>query len=391
MRLVPLRYSFRSLAVRWSSSLFSAIGIGLTVAVLGLVLALREGFSHVVAETGRDDVGVYLRPGAQSEGESLIRYPGDSAILAARPEIERDPKTGAPLAACESYLGVNLEKAEGQGTTIVTVRGVEPASLEIQGPRLRLVEGAWFRFGTDEIVVGKPLSKRMKDCRLGDTVLFNVTPFRVVGVFEHDGGYASEIWGDVVRLTEALQRPFRQRVVAKLVPGADVEAVRRELESDKRVPADFKTERAYYRTQTTKLGGGLSILAKILTSLMGAAAVLGAVNTMLAAVGARTREVGVLTALGYRGPSVFLAFLLEAGLIGLVGGVIGSLLVLPMNGIETGTTNWDTFTEIAFAFRVTPSLLGTAIAVAVLLGLLGGAVPAWRASRLPPTAALRRL
>jgi ABC-type lipoprotein release transport system permease subunit len=385
--------------VRWSPSLFSALGIGLTVAVLGGVLALREGFQSLLAETGRDDVLVYLRPGAQSEGESIVRYPVDTAILKTRPEVELSATpeetawlpAGQPLAASESYLGIKLEKNDGSGTTIVTVRGIEPASLAIQGARWRLVEGRAPRFGTDEVVVGKPLTTRMRNCRVGATLVFNVTPFQVVGVFAHEGAYSSEIWGDVDRITAALQRPFRQRVVAKVKPGTDVDAVARELEDDKRIPVKAQTERAYYRSQTSRLGDVLMFLATVLTSLMGAAAVLGAVNTMLAAVGARTREVGILVALGYRGSSVFLSFLVEAAVIGVVGGLVGCLLVLPLNGIQTSTTNWNTFTDVSFAFRVTPALLGRAVAVAVLLGLLGGAVPAWRASRLIPTAALRRL
>jgi ABC-type lipoprotein release transport system permease subunit len=400
VRLVPLNYPLRSLRVRWSPSLFSALGIGLTVAVLGGVLALREGFQTVLAETGRDDVLVYLRPGAQSEGESIVRYPGDSAILKTRPEVALSATpaetawlpAGQPLAASESYLGIKLEKVDGSGTTIVTVRGIEPASLAIQGSRWRVLEGGRPpTFGADEVVVGRPLASRIRNCRVGETLVFNVTPFKVVGIFEHDGAYSSEIWGDVDRITAATQRPFRQRVVAKVKPGTDPDAVAKELEDDKRVPVKAQTERAYYRSQTSRLGDVLLFLATVLTSLMGAAAVLGAVNTMLAAVGARTREVGILVALGYRGSSVFLSFLFEAALIGALGGLIGCLLVLPLNGIQTGTTNWNTFTEVSFAFRVTPALLARAVLVAVVLGLLGGAVPAWRASRLVPTAALRRL
>ena len=389
MRLIPLSYPLRSLLVRWSPSLFSALGIALTVAVLGGVLALREGFQSLLGETGREDVGVYLRPGATSEGESLVRYPGDANILKARPEIEAEAN-GTPLAACESYLGINLPKIDGSGTTIVTIRGVEEASLKIQGDRLRKVAGVWFHFGTDEVIVGRPLTKRLRHCEIGDTILFNVRPFKVVGIFEQDGSYSSEIWGDVVQITGALDRPWRQRFLAKLKPNTDLALVNEQLKKEK-TPLSVESERHYYGRQTTALGGVLLVLATILTTLMGTAAVLGAVNTMLAAVGARTREVGILVALGYRGFAVFVSFLIEAAAIGAVGGALGCILVLPLNGIETGTTNWNTFTEVAFAFRVTPALLGRAVFVAVVLGLLGGAVPAWRASRLAPTAALRRL
>lgn len=390
MRLVPLRYTVRSLVVRWSPSLFSALGIGLTVAVLGGVLALREGFRSLLAETGSDDVVVYLRPGAQSEGESIVRHPQDTNVLKARPEVVVEGNV--PLAAAESYLGLKLPRTDGSGTTIVTVRGVEiPVSMRIQGPKWRLVEGKEPRPGSDEVVVGRPLTSRIVGCKVGETLTFNVTPFKVVGVFVHDGAYASEIWGDVDRICAALERPFRQRLVAKVKEGTDVAALEKQLESDKQVPVKAQTERAYFRAQTTALGNVLQFLAGILTTLMGAAAVLGAVNTMLAAVGARTREVGILMSIGYRRFPVFFCFLVEAAAIGLVGGVLGAVLVLPFNGLQTSTTNWNTFTEIAFAFRVTPTILATSVVVAVVLGLLGGAVPAWRASRLVPTAALRRL
>ena len=389
MRLVPLSYPIRSIAVRWSSSFFSALGIGLTVAVLGGVLALREGFTTLLTESGSDSVGVYLRPGAQSEGESLIRYPKDSAILKLRPEIERDA-SGAPLAACETYLGIKLQKSDGTGTTIVPVRGIEAASIAIQGAGIQVVEGRVITFGTNEVMIGRPLSRRIRDCRRGDTLTFNLTPFQVVGIFEQNGAYSSEIWADVDRLNAATGQPFRKRVVARLRPDTDLARVRKELAADLQVPAEIQTERTYLKSQTTALGGNLQTLATILSGLMGIAAVLGAVNTMLAAVGARTREVGVLGALGYRGPAVFLSFLLESAAIGLVGGLIGCVLVLPLNGIETGTTNWNTFTEVAFAFRVTGALLLRAVIVAVVLGILGGALPAWRASRLSPIEALRR-
>lgn len=390
MRLVPLSYPLRSLRVRWTSSLFSALGIALTVAVFAGVLALWLGFTGLYATTGREDVGVYLRPGAQSEGESLVRYPGDANILMTRPEVAQGPGNVA-LAACESYLGINLEKLDGSGTTIVTVRGVEEASFAIQGDRLKIVEGVRFAFGTDEVIVGKPLSRRMRDCKVGDTLVFNVRPFKVVGLFEFDGAYGSEIWGDVVQMTSATQRPFRQRFVAQLVSGTDVEAVAKQIEDDKRVPLKLSTEREYYRSQTRNTGGVLLFLAEFLAAVMGAAAILGAINTMLASVGARTREVGILVSLGYSGFAVFLSFLVESAVIGAVGGALGCLLVLPLDGIETSTTNMNTFTEVTFSFRVPPGLMVLGVGLSVVLGLLGGAFPAWRASRLQPTAALRRM
>jgi putative ABC transport system permease protein len=390
LRFVPLSYPLRSIFVRWQSSLFAALGIGLTVAVLGGVLALRSGFTSLFQDVGRDDVGVYLRQSSQSETESLVRFPQDTSILKARPEVAQD-EAGVPLAAAESSLGVFLEKADGSGSALAMIRGVEEGSFRIQGDRLRIVQGEPFRFGSDEVIVGLPLARRIAHTAIGDTIVVNMTPFRVVGHFEHSGAYGSEIWADAVRLGDALKRNFRQRVIAVWKPDTDVAAVAKEVESDKQASMKLQSERAYFASQTLKTGGQLRVLAIVLTTVMGAAAVLGAVNTMLASVGARTREVGVLVSLGYPGHAVFLSFLVEAALVGLAGALVGCVLVLPLNGVRSGTTNFETFTEVAFAFRVTPGLLGVSAAVAVLLGLLGGALPAWRASRLPPTAALRRL
>jgi putative ABC transport system permease protein len=218
----------------------------------------------------------------------------------------------------------------------------------------------------------------------------NVTPFQVVGVFEHDGAYAGEIWGDVERIARALERPLRQRIVAKPAEGWTAERVQASIDQDKQLPSKVLSEREYFSSQK-RLQSVLGVLGTFLTVILGIAAVLGAANTMLAAVGARTREVGVLRALGFGGMAILLAFLVEAGLIGLAGGVLGALLVLPLQGLETGTMNWNTFTEATFAFRVGPDLLLTSVVLAVALGLLGGVVPAWRASRLKPVTALRRL
>jgi putative ABC transport system permease protein len=387
---VPLRYPLRSLVVRWTSSVSAALGIGLTVAVLSGVLSLRNGFASLYSVTGRSDVGIYLRQSSQSETESLIRYPEDVRTLVTRPEIALD-ETGAPLAAAELSLGIFMPKADGSGTALVSIRGIEPATLKIHGDRLKAVSGRMLQLGTDEVVVGRALTKRIANTGVGETLRINMTPFKVVGVFDMPGAYGSEIWGDVIRLGEAVKRTFRQRVLAVWKPGTDVEKVSREIEHDKQTPMKVQSERGYYEAQTSILGGVLAVLAVFLTSVMGAAAALGALNTMLASVGARTREVGVLVALGYGGFAVFLSFLVEAAIVGLAGAGVGCLLVLPLDGIETGTTNFTTFTEIAFAFRVTPSLLLLSTGVALVLGLAGGAIPAWRASRLPPTAALRRL
>ncbi|MDJ0523128.1 MAG: ABC transporter permease [Planctomycetota bacterium] len=388
-RLVPLKYPVRSLIVRWQASILSALGIAMTIAVLCGVFALRTGFEALHADTGADDVAVYLRSGATSEGESGIPLDRVNQYKV-RPEVVLDGN-GQPLAAGECYLALFLHKADGGGLVNVPIRGVEPASFEIHGDDFKLLPGGRkFNFGADEIIVGLPTSQRIRDCQLGQTLIVNVTPFKVVGIFEHAGAYRSEIWGDVDRITAALERPMRQRVIAKVQPGTDVERIAEELSEDKRLPSKVASERAYFAAQTDILGGVLGVLGTLLAGILGIAAVLGAANTMLAAVGARTHEVGVLRSIGFGQNAILLAFLFEAALIGLAGGIIGCLLVLPLNGMQTGTMNWNTFTESAFAFQVDGPLLTTAIVLSLILGVLGGLIPAWKASRLPPVEAMRR-
>jgi ABC-type lipoprotein release transport system permease subunit len=384
---LPLRYSLRNVMVRRVSALFTALGIAMTVAVFAGVIALRTGFEQLYKDRGREDLAVYLRPGAMSEGESGLTREQVEILVKERPEIARD-EAGRPLAAAESYLAVYMELVEG-GVTNVPLRGVQPTSIPLRRGRVELVEGRWFAWGTDEVVVGRPLTLRMLHCRVGDTVVLNMTPFRVVGVLDSQSAEGGEIWGDVERMLDALQRPAFSRVVAEVLPGTDIPALSAELEHDARVPAQVWSEREYMARQTNLTGMMLTFLADVLTVIMGLAAVLGAMNTMLASVASRTHEIGVLLALGYRRGSIFVAFLVEAAAIGLLGGLLGLLIALPFDGVETGLANWNTFTDVSFAFALTPALALQSFLLAFVLGVLGGALPALRASRLRPVEAFR--
>ncbi len=386
---LPLGYSLRNLMVRRASTLFTAAGIAMTVAVFAGVLSLRNGFRQLYEVGGRDDIAIYLRPGATSEGESAITRERAEILLKERPEIARDGM-GAPLAAAETFLAVYKELVTG-GTTNVPLRGVQPASFALRDDELELVEGRWFEFGADEVVVGQPLTERMLDCRLGDTIELNMSPFKVVGVFRSATAEGGEIWGDVERMMAALDRPVFQRVVARVQPGTDLGAIKAELENDARVPAAVFSEAEYLARQTAMTGDMLQFLAVFLTAIMGVAAVLGSMNTMLAAVSARTHEVGVLLAIGYRRSAIFFAFVFEAGLIGLLGGGLGLLIALPFDGTQTGLANWNTFTDVSFEFRLTPELALTSFVLAFVLGLVGGTLPALRAAMLKPVEAFRAL
>jgi ABC-type lipoprotein release transport system permease subunit len=386
--LIPFRYNLRSLLVRRSATLLTALGIGATVAIFAGVLALEAGFRTLFVEAGREDLFVFLRPGSTNEGDSIWRRDLADRLVKTLPEIRRDAD-GQPLASKECYLAVRRMRIGG-GETNVPVRGVDARSFDIYGDTVRIVAGRRFRPGADEVIVGSTLVDRIRNCQLGDIIQLNTTPLNVVGVFESEGPFASEIWGDLDRMQAALLRPFPNRVVALLRPGVDLVALEKRLKDEKETPAKVLTERAYLAGQTGALSATLLTLGGLLAVVMGLAAVFTATNTMLAAIAARTHEIGILLACGFGPVSVFLAFLGEALVLGLLGGALGCLIVIPLNGLETGATNFNTFTEVAFAFRVTPSVLTTAVTFSLILGLLGGAIPAWSASRLAPVSALRR-
>lgn len=384
---LPRGYTTRNLSRRRTQVIFTALGIAMTVAVFCGILSLRNGFEQLYRPRGAEEVAIYLRPGATSEGESGIPRDRARILIKERPEIVRDA-SGQPLAAAECFLAVYMEKIGG-GLTNVPLRGIEPASLTLHPDPPRLIEGRWPNWGSDEVVVGEPLVSRMKGCALGETLRINTTPFNIVGVYRYDSAEGSEVWGPVERMLVALERPVFQRVIARVKRGTDLEAVAAEIERDPRISLTAISEREYLKKQTSALGTALLFLSIFLTVVMGAAAILGATNTMLAAVAARTHEIGVLLAIGYRRSEVFLAFLLESAQVGLIGGVLGVLLVLPFHGVETGAANFNTFTDVSFAFRLSPGLVGTSLAVSFILGLIGGAIPAWRAARMKPVDALR--
>lgn len=387
MALVPFRYNFRSLWVRRSSTLLTVCAIGATVAVLAGMLSLQQGFATMFAENGRTDLAIFLRKGATSEGESGLPREQTDLIKKETPEILQDAQ-GLPLASAEMYLAVRREKVDG-GETNVAMRGVEPATFAVHGDALQIIAGRRITPGADELIVGEKLVARIANCQVGDTLRINVTPFRIVGTFRGKGGYESEIWGDLDRLGEALQRPVRSRVIAKIKPGTDLAAIEARFTDDKRLQPKVQTEQEYLQSQTKALSITFTAIGLFLSVLMGIAAVFTGTNAMLSAIAARTHEIGILQSIGFRPFAIFSAFLLEALLLGILGGVVGCLLVLPFQGRETGTMN-QTFSEVVFAFRTTPTVMTAAIAFASLLGLVGGALPALRAARMKPTQALRR-
>jgi ABC-type antimicrobial peptide transport system permease subunit len=388
MALVPIAYSVRSLFVRRSSTVLTICAVGATIAVLAGMLSLGEGFATMFQARGRTDLAVFLRKGATSEGESGITREQCEILTKEVPEVERNAE-GRPLASAEMFLAMLLPRYDG-GKTNVAMRGVEPMTFDIHGDDVQILPGGRrFAPGSDELIVGSALVDRIADCKIGDVLRINTVPFRIVGAFTGKGGYVSEIWGDLDRLSEALQRPVRSRVIAKVAPGANLAAVQQRYESDLRVQPKVETERDYLASQTSDLSWTFLVCGIFLAVIMGVGALFTGINSMLSTIGARIHEIGVLKALGYRPYAILLAFLFEAVVIGVLGGLVGCALVLPLQGLQFGTMN-QTFSEVVFGFRTTPLVMLQSIVFAGLLGLVGGMFPALRAARMRPTQALRR-
>lgn len=387
MRL-PLQYNLRNLVVRRTMTLMTAGGIALVVAVLVLTLALAHGFSATLVATGRADNAIVLRGGATSEMMSSLSRES-ARIVAADPAVARGPD-GEPLAQPEMVVLVNLLRRGDPGASSnVSVRGVDPQVFALR-PDIRLREGRMLRPGMDEVLVGRKLDRRFEGCGLGETLRMGGRDWRVVGTFDAGGsGFDSEIWGDREAFLPAFDRVEYSSLTLRLTDPARLADLLARLEGDPRVRAEPQIEREYYRLQSQQLAGVIRALGLFLVVVMAAGAVFGALNTMYAAVGSRSREIATLLALGFPPLAILASFLVEAVLLCLIGGVLGCLLALPVHGVSTGTTNWASFSEVAFEFRISPGILAIGLLASVALGLVGGYFPARAAARRTVSEALR--
>jgi len=385
---LPIVYNLRNVAQRPVATLTTALGVSLTVAIFIGALALAAGFRAVLVSTGSEANAIALRKGADSEISSGLSREAVN-ILRAHPGVAAGPD-GRPLATADLVVVTNKERRGQAGSSNLTVRGVDPSGVGVRAS-VRLVAGRMFEAGADEVIVGHRIAGRFANCGIGDRLRFQQRDFTVVGHFEAGGAaFESEIWGDAAVLGPALDRDnVFQTVTFRMKDPARFEALKRELESDPRLQVQLKRERDFYAEQSETFTALITGLGVFITAIMSVGAIFGAANTMFAAVGARTREIATLLVLGFRPGAVMLSFVIESILIALAGGVLGCLLALPINGITTSTTNFSSFSELAFAFRVTPDALVAGMGFAFAMGLLGGFFPALRAARQPLAAALR--
>jgi ABC-type lipoprotein release transport system permease subunit len=385
---IPLTYNLRSVRQRPVSTALTALGIGLVVAVFIGMLALANGFAAALTRTGSEQNVLVLRKGADSEMSSGLDRDAVAALTSS-PHVARGAD-GRALASPEVYVVIPLGRA-GDTTQLanVVVRGVSEQAWQVRA-NVALLEGTRPATGKNEICVGQRLVGRFPGTGIGETMHFAGRPWTVTCHFAAGGSaFESEIWGENEQIMPAMRREGFQSLAFRLADPASFDEAKRLLEGDKRVTVDVYRESAFYAKQSELLGRILRILAIMITSIMAVGAVFGAVNTMYAAVDSRRPEIAVLLTLGFRPRSILASFLAESAVIAAAGGVIGCLLALPMNGIVTSTTNWASFSEIAFSFLITPALLLAGMVFAVVMGMLGGFFPARRASRVPVAQAIR--
>ncbi len=383
---IPLSYSYRNLLARRLTSFLTAGGMGLVVFVFAAALMLTEGLRQTLVATGSYDNAVVLRAGSETEVQSALDRT-QAAIIASQPEIAMGPEE--PLVAAEAIILINLPKRGTSRPANVMIRGVQSASFPLRR-EVKLVEGRWFRPGSNELVAGIQMARRFQGAGLGETLRFAMRTWRIVGVFDAGNtGFSSEIWGDVEQLLQAFRRNAYSSVILRLRDPGAFAALKARLEADPRLPVQVRREVEFYEAQSKRLADFIRILGMVLTGIFGLGAVLGAMVTMYAQVGARIGEIGTMRALGFPRRDILIAFLVEATGLGLAGWAIGLIPASLLNFYTLSTLNWSSFAEITFRFSLTPGIILESLIFGVGMGLLGGLLPALKAARMPVLDALR--
>jgi putative ABC transport system permease protein len=382
--------NLRTIPQRLGSSAVAVVGIAGVVIVLVSVLSIAAGFTAAMRDSGSPTRALVMRSGADSEMTSGLGGP-EVDIIKQAPGLRRGDQ--AALASAELYVIIDLPKKSTNTPANVPMRGVEPAALLVRD-EVSLVEGRALQFGTNEVIVGRGATGQFAGLGLGQTITSGQDTWQVVGIFEADGGVAeTEIWCDARVLQGAYRRGNSfQTVLARLDSSDTFDTFRDWLTSNPQLNVQVRRETEYYAQQSRALSGLIRGVGFGIAALMGIGAVFGAILTMYTAVSTRSREIATLRALGFNTTSVVVSVLAESLALAAIGGVLGGVAAyLAFNGYQTSTMNFQTFSQVAFAFSVTPELLVMGLAYALVMGLIGGLLPAVRAARLPIPAALREL
>jgi len=385
---LPLSYNIRNLRQRWKVTLLAIFGIGLVVAVFVTLLSMESGFRLALRDTGSPQNGIVTQRGSMSELTSWMVI-GDANTIVVDPRVARD-RDGKPMASCEVVVLANRPRRSDNQPANITFRGVSPMAYKVRS-NVKIVEGRNFMPGLYEVIVGKKIADRVQGLNIGDVLNVQKKDWKVVGLFTADGSsFESEIWGDYDAMAPAIGRNGGcESLTLRLSSPSVLAGFDKDLRANPRVQLQMDSEPKYYENLAGPTAVALLGLAAFVAIVMGIGAVFGAMNTMYAIVAQRTREIGTLRALGFSRFSILFSFVLESMLLAVVGGALGCLAAFTMNGYTAGTGQTTSFSELAFAFRITPPLLVFGIVFAVIMGFVGGLLPALRASRLPITSALR--
>ena len=385
---IPLKYNLRNLIVRRVSTLMTVVTIGLVVAVFIALFALANGLNSSLVTTGAAENVLIIRQGSQTEMQSALSKESFQ-VIQTLPGIARD-QDGKPKASAEIAVVVNLPRRGTGDSSNVTLRGISDTGIALR-PQIKMVEGRIFRPDVGEAVVSRKIADRFSGTGLGQTVQLGRRSVTVVGVFDAGGSsFDSEIWASVNDVADAFDRSGYSSALVRAESVATRDQLVGRIEAEQRLKLEAKPEVKYYEEQTSA-SGPIKSLGIFVAIIMGIGACFGGMNTMYASVAHRTREIGTLRALGFSKGSIMISFVIESMMLALIGGIVGCLLALPVNGIATGTMNFRTFSELAFSFRITPDLLVSALIFSLVLGLIGGLLPSRLAARMPITKALREI
>ncbi|HEX3124144.1 MAG TPA: ABC transporter permease [Rhodanobacteraceae bacterium] len=379
--------NLKSIPERWGASLVIVVGLAGVVAVFTALLAMAEGFQSTLKSAGRADVAMVLRGGSQAELNSALLRDQVTLIKQAA-GIVRDADD-QPLASAEMIVIAELAKKGDRSAQNVTVRGIGPKGMKLR-PQVKITEGRLFETGKRELIVGRGVTQQF-EASVGQTLRFRGSDWTVVGVFESGDANESELWCDVEVAQTSFNRQGFSSVRAVLDGANGMTTFKDALTADPRLSVDVQTEQEYYSGQTKQFRATIGVLAGIVTGIMGLGAIFAALNTMYAAVATRAREIATLRALGFGGLPVVMSVMIESLVLALVGGAIGAVIAyLLFNNLSVSTLGQN-FTQVVFAFKVTPALVARGLVIAVIIGMFGGFLPAIRAARMPITTALREL
>jgi putative ABC transport system permease protein len=383
---IPISYNIRNLRLRKGLTIMTALGIALTVTTALFIMALLAGLQRAFVTSGNPLNVMVVRKGSTSELTGP--FPSDNfQTLKTLPGIAKDSH-GEPLISGETVVVIVLPRADGSGEVNVSVRGMMQDGLELR--TVKLDSGRWFTPGQREVVVSDSIHKRFAHTNIGDTISFGKGAWQVVGVFNGGGtAYGSEVWGDVNQMNSDFDRQgVYSSAYMRATDPVTAEALKNRVGDDQRLKLDGSLETEYYAKQTSS-GSIIRFIGWLVAGIMAIGSSFAAMNTMYAAVAYRSREIATLRVIGFSRPSILTSFVLEAVLLSILGAAVGIVLMLPFNGMTTGTSNQTTFSEVVFGLQMTPAVVAYAVLFAVLMGLIGGIFPAWHASRREIIAALR--